>query len=369
MNHNNIEKLIKLFSTREAVYRLSNKRIAQRNNVTLDEVFEAKKLFKQQKHSALLQHCEETGVDFDSVKSYWHKSKSFSMNVLNSKVNLTDLKDALIDEMREYSPQYPTLKREKIKDPHLLVIDPADIHIGKLASAFEVGEGYDNQVAVQRVKEGVKGLLDKASGFNINKILFIIGNDILHIDSPKRVTTSNTPQDTDGMWYDNFLIAKQLYVEVIEMLLTVADVYVQYDPSNHDYINGFFLADSIKTWFKDNKNIEFNTSIAHRKYFTYGENLIGTTHGDGAKETDLPLLMAQESPLNWGVCRHRYFYTHHIHHKKSRDYGSVCVESLRSPSGTDSWHHRNGYQHSPKAVEAFIHHPVQGQVARLSHIF
>jgi hypothetical protein len=32
------------------------------------------------------------------------------------------------------------------------------------------------------------------------KILFIGGNDILHVDTPKRTTTSGTSQDTDGMW-------------------------------------------------------------------------------------------------------------------------------------------------------------------------
>ena len=271
--------------------------------------------------------------------------------------------------MKDYSPIYPELKRNKIKDAHLLVIDPADIHVGKLASSFETGEAYDNQIAIKRVKEGVQGLLDKSAGFNIDKILFIIGNDILHIDSPRRMTTSGTPQDTDGMWYDNFLLAKQLYVDVIEMLVPLADVHVQYDPSNHDYTHGFFLADTIRTWFRNNKNVTFNTSISHRKYFVYGANLIGTTHGDGAKEQDLPLLMAQEASKNWGDCNHRYFYTHHIHHKKSKDYGSVCVESLRSPSGTDSWHARNGYQHSPKAVEAFIHHPVHGQICRITHLF
>ncbi len=87
----------------------------------------------------------------------------------------------------------------------MLVIDPADIHIGKLASSFETGEDYDSQIAVKRVKKGVKGILEKSNGFNIDKILFVGGNDILHIDTPKRVTTAGTPQDTHGMWYDNFL--------------------------------------------------------------------------------------------------------------------------------------------------------------------
>jgi hypothetical protein len=270
----------------------------------------------------------------------------------------------MVEEMKQYSIKYA-----KNTDPHLLVIDPADIHIGKLCRAFETGEDYNSQIAVKRVKDGVNGILGKVQGYNIDKVLLIIGNDILHIDTPKRTTTAGTPQDTDGMWYDNFRIAKRLYIDIIELLMQIAPVHIQYDPSNHDYTNGFFLADTISSWFERCESVTFNVSPAHRKYFTYGKNLIGTTHNDGAKETDLALLMAHEAAENWNSCKHRYVYTHHIHHKKSKDYMSVCVESLRSPSGTDSWHHRNGYQHSPKAIEGYLHHPEHGQVSRITHLF
>ena len=306
--------------------------------------------------------------EFDAVKLTTNPNGSSWVRYEKKKLDYFDVKDAIIKEMENYIPKYPEIKREKISEGHLLVIDPADIHIGKLCTAFETGDSYNTEIAVTRVLSGINGILNKVIGFNIDKILLVIGNDILHIDTPKRTTTSGTPQDTDGMWYDNFLTAKKLYVKVIEMLLPIADVVVHYDPSNHDYTNGFFLADCLSTWFRTSKNVTFETSISHRKYFRYYTNLIGTTHGDGAKESDLPLLMAQESK-DWSECKHRYIYTHHIHHKKSKDYGSVCVESLRSPSGTDSWHHRNGYQHQPKAVEAFIHSKQDGQIARITHIF
>lgn len=282
--------------------------------------------------------------------------------------NDKDLHKLFLDDLKNYSPKYNTYVREEQNEPHLLVIDPADIHIGKLCSAFEVGEDYNNQIAVQRVLSGVNGILDKVSSLNIDKILFVIGNDILHIDNPKRITTSGTPQDTDGMWHSNFLIAKQLYVDIIEKLMCVADVEVVFNPSNHDYTNGFFLAQVIETHFRNCDNVNFDCSIAHRKYFTYGDNLIGTSHGDGAKQIDLPMLMAHESK-DWINCKHKYFYIHHFHHKISKDYMSVCVEALRSPSGTDSWHHRNGYEHAPKAVEGFVHHKKHGQIMRITNLF
>ena len=316
----------------------------------------------QSRHKGLVHHAKARGIDFDSVIEYWDKTKEYSVRVRPEVIQVKGIATDLLNEMKEYAPQYPTIFRTQSKEAHLLVIDPADVHIGKLATSFESGEDYNSEIAVQRVLEGVQGILDKSAGWAIEKIALIIGNDILHIDTPKRTTTSGTPQDTDGMWYENFLKAKKLYVDVIEMLVTIADVHVMYNPSNHDYTNGFFLADVIKTWFNNSKNVTFDTSISHRKYMLYGKNLIGTTHGDGAKANDLPLLMAVEAKNEWSVSKHRYLYTHHVHHKSSKDYIGVTVESLRSPSGTDSWHHRKGYQHAPKAVEGFIHHPIHGQV-------
>lgn len=327
-----------------------------------------RRAIKYHHSQGLLKECEDNGIPIDNVSQYWHKSKHYSVFVKNQPRSYEDIRDTIIDEMKKHSPIYPVIHRDRCIDPHLLVVDPADIHIGKLCDSFEVGEDYNSQIAVKRVREGVDGIIKKSSGFEIDKVLFMIGNDVLHIDTPRRTTTAGTNQDTDGMWYTNFLIAKKLYIEIIETLTSVADVHVTFNPSNHDYMSGFFLADSISAWFHNAKNVTFDVSIAHRKYFRYGDNIIGTTHGDGAKNQDLPLLMAQESGADW-LARHRYIYTHHVHHKSSKDYGSVCVESLRSPSGTDSWHDRNGYAHSPKCVEGFIHSPVNGQVARLTHIF
>jgi len=325
-------------------------------------------------HEGLYNATNNLDVPNTSTKNMWIKNKEASLFVVNPNYRQpepkeeVDFREALLKDIQEYAPKFPKIERVKSKESYLLVLDPADIHIGKLCTAFEVGESYDNQVAVKRVLEGVEGILKKVSSFNIDKILFIGGNDILHIDSPKRTTTSGTPQDTDGMWHTNFLIAKKLYVEVLEILLGVADVQFTFNPSNHDYTNGFFLAQVIEAHFHKCENVTFDTSISHRKYFVYGSNIIGTTHGDGAKQQDLPLLMANECK-QWSECKHKYFYIHHFHHKIAKDYMSVCVESLRSPSGTDSWHHRSGYEHAPKCVEAYIHDKIHGQIQRITHIF
>ena len=326
-------------------------------------------------HRAISNACDSAGVDIKDVKHGWLKSDKASLAFTNKDYQTKEsqefniLKDLIIEEAKAFSPVYQKIEYTKSADSHLLVLDPADVHVGKLCRAFETGEEYNEQIAVQRVKEGVNGILNKAKGFDIDQIALIIGNDILHTDNPRRTTTSGTPQDTDGMWYDNFLTAKRLYTDLIEQLIQLAPVSVIYNPSNHDYTHGFFLAQLIEAHFRLNDNVTFNVDLSHRKAFKYYNNLIGTTHGDGAKEANLPILLAQEFSNDWASTKHRYIYTHHVHHKTSKDYIGVTVESLRSPSSADSWHHRNGYQHSPKAIEGFIHCKEHGQIARLTHLF
>ena len=346
------------FTSETNQYEVTSTMSALKKDGSLMDIDEYCSFYKiPREHARSYKLVTHTGTPYYNIAS----------NVI-SQNNFSELHESIIEDIKKHSPIYKKYKREENTDGYLLVLDPADIHIGKLCDAIETGDEYNNKIAVKRVLNGVDGILDNVKGFNVDKILFVIGNDVLHIDNPKRTTTSGTPQDTDGMWHTNFLIAKKLYVDVIERLLLHSDVHVVYNPSNHDYTNGFFLAQVIQAHFTNCSNITFDTSISHRKYYVYYDNLIGTTHGDGAKVTDLPLLMAHESK-KWSECTKRYWYTHHLHHKVAKDYMGVSVETLRSPSGTDSWHSRNGYTHAPKAVEGFLHHKKHGQVARFTHFF
>lgn len=299
------------------------------------------------------------------VKQKWVKGPEGSQLMVkkDSSQDLEILREQILRDVKQYAPKYKKTKPESNQGGNLLVISCGDIHLGKLSVKSETGEDYNVDIAYNRAIEGVKGLIQKASGFSIDTVLLIIGNDILHTDTLDRKTTNKTPQDTDGMWHENFLRAKDLYVEVIEMLMPLGNVYVQFNDSNHDRMSGFFLAQTIEAWFR-NSDITFDVTMKPRKYFQYGVNLIGTSHGE-SKEADLPLIMATECPEEWGTSTKRYWYCHHIHHKKSKEYMGVCVEYLRSPSGTDAWHSRNGYL-SNKAIEAFIHDVQEGQICRLT---
>ena len=327
-------------------------------------------------NTALDTHISERGISKDDIVSvkHWQSANGeyrFSI-VTKDNIDSSQIFKGVQNLITDYAPTYPKVKYSNGK--HLLVVNPADIHIGKYAAEKETGEAYDSEIAVQRVMEGVLGLIDKAKGFNLSRILFCIGNDVLHIDNVYGSTTKGTHQDTDGKWWEHYEIALELYVKCIEILRKIAPVDVIHSMSNHDYQSGFHLANSLKAWFRNCPEINIDAGVSHRKYYKFGSSLIGLEHGDGAKMADLPLLMAQEQPKMWADTKYRYWYLHHIHHKvkhkwlDAKDYIGASCEYLRSPSSADSWHSRKGFC-SQKAVEGFVHEKDNGQVARLVHYF
>ncbi len=332
-------------------------------------------------NTALDIHLSQRGIpkkDVVSVKHWQSANGEYRFSIV-TKEDVNADTDSVITKLKDFieqhSPEYTPVKRKTAENSHLLVVNPADIHIGKYANASETGDGYDVETACMRVLEGLQGLIDKSKGFDIEKVLFCIGNDVLHIDNVYGATTKGTYQDTDGKWWEHFEVGLALYVKCVEMLRQIAPVDVVHSMSNHDYQSGFHLAHALKSWFRKDEEISFDISVTHRKYYKYGSSLIGLEHGDGAKMDNLPLLMAQEKPEMWSQTKYRYWYLHHIHHKvkhkwrDAKDFIGVTVEYMRSPSGTDSWHNRKGFTGVPKAVEGFIHERNSGQVARLVHYF
>ena len=332
-------------------------------------------------NTALDINLAERGIDKKdvvSVKHWQSASGEFRFSIVTKEditANETDILKTVSSFIENHSPHYPSIKRKIKLNNHLLVINPADIHIGKYANHLETGDGYNVEIACERVLEGLQGLIDKSKGFEVDRVLFCVGNDILHIDNVYNTTTAGTNQDVDGKWWEHFEIALELYVKCVEILREIAPVDVIHSMSNHDYQSGFHLAHALKSWFRSDSEVTFDISVAHRKYYKYGKNLIGLEHGDGAKMANLPLTMAQERPLLWSETTHRYWYLHHLHHKvkhkwlDAKDFIGVTVEYMRSPSGTDSWHSRKGYVGVPRAVEGFLHQKDSGQVARLVHYF
>ena len=229
------QKIIKLLSSDE---KITQREISERAGCSERNVRKVKRKY----FNPFKQHCDERGVKPKDVDFYWDKTKEFSMKVHPNKSNpitIDDLEQLYLYKLKDHKPNYEGFKFKGNNDNHLLVIDIADTHFGKLSSDYETGDNYNLEIAKKRVYEGVEGLLSKAKGFGIDRVLFVIGNDVLHIDSPYAKTTAGTFQNTDGMFYDMFNIAFDIYVNIIESLATNFYVDIVFNPSNHDYMFGW----------------------------------------------------------------------------------------------------------------------------------
>ena len=344
--------------------------------------------------SAFKVHCEANGLPFDNWRAFWHKTKEYSSLFANkaAEEEQRNYHEEMLADLRKLAPKYTKRKVDPTGE-HMLVLPQADIHVGKWASVSETGYKYDMEIAVERARQGTDVLVAKGNLFGVKQYVVCLGNDAIHTENGK-ASTANTPQDNDGSWFANFRAAKDLYISIIEQLALHGDVLLVHIPSNHDWRTGYSLSEAVSERFHNHPNVTGMITERHRKYLVYGDNLLMFSHGDGAKEKDLHWHMATEAAEAWSATKFRYVYLGHLHHKIKKVAGhqtaqtekdligvtelvagtlatpglDVNIEYVRSSSGPDGWHDRNGYTSKP-ATEAFIHHPTDGQVGRFTHFF
>ena len=274
--------------------------------------------------------------------------------------------DELHQDFKNHSPK--AIKRTHTGGNYMLEVNIFDLHFGKLCWNGETGEDYDTKIASKRFHSAIDDLIQKASVYNISKILFPIGNDFFNSDNHKNTTTNLTPQDEDLRWMKTFRNGRKLIVEGIEKLMQVADVDVVIVQGNHDFERSYYLGDSIDAWFRNNQNVTINNDATPRKYVKYGQNLIGLTHGNNEKTSELPLLMASEKKQMWSETKFHEWHLGHLHHKKQFQFQSVAeqkgctIRYMRSLSGTDAWHNLKGYVQNIQSAESFIWHKTDGLV-------
>lgn len=283
---------------------------------------------------------------------------------------LDTLRRAVVDEMRAHSPAPICFYRTKAREDLAQDILIPDLHLGKLAHAEETGENYDGKIAVKAYRHVFYDLLAHAQGMKVGRIIFPLGNDLLHVDSAENETTGGTRQDTDTRYYRSTRRAVNLMVEALDAMLQVALVDVVLMPGNHAQMQEQMLGEVIRAWYHNEPRLTLHDSPAPRKYIAHGKNLIGFTHGSGVKAADLPLLMAVEEPERWGRSEYRVWNTGHLHQRRSNSFGSLHeykgVEVRINPSlaAADAWHSGKGFIGNLRAAESHIYSAEDGEIAR-----
>ena len=281
--------------------------------------------------------------------------------------HITDGLEALFDRTpaRAAKPK----QRDSKADPHMLEVSVFDAHFGKLCWQ---AEKFDTNVAEKVFLNAVDDLLSKTNNWDVERILFPIGNDFFHVDNWQGTTTRGTKMDSDRPFAQVFEAGTMAIVHAVERCLDVAPVELLWVPGNHDASTSWYMTRFLAAWFRKQDDVIVDNDPRPRKYRHYGVNLIGFTHGNEEQHRDLPAIMAAEVPELWANSRWREFHLGHYHRakqlviKNTDEFSGVRVRVLPSLSGTDSWHFAKGYVENKRAAEAYLWSKAEGYSGHFS---
>jgi hypothetical protein len=301
-----------------------------------------------------------------------HQVKAF-LSRIDGGIDFEEMKAGLLQEIAAKSPKRGKVKAASKQDPHLLLINIFDLHLGKLAWHEETGEDYDIKIAEERFHAAVDDLTRKASGFEVDRIVLPVGNDFFNSDNdmPSSVTSNGTPQENDSRWQKIFRKGCQMYSEAILRLSHVAPVEVITVPGNHDTQKTFYLGEVLWGRFFNDENVTVLNPPGKRAYIDYGKTLLGFTHGNAKDESEKRLvqLMQIEQREKWGKVKYAEWLLGDVHHSRTvklvagEDHQGVMLRYMRSLSGTDAWHHQKGFIGQQKGAEAYLYSRDRGPAA------
>lgn len=286
-----------------------------------------------------------------------------------------DFESVYKDLLNKYKPiPYKPIKYNTKREKNLLFVNIADLHCGKLAWNEETGEDYDIKIASYRFKYALDVLLQRTSGCEFDRILFVVGNDFFNSDTPANTTTAGTPQDEDTRWQKTFQLGFKLLIEAIDKLRQFAFVDVVVIPGNHDSTRAWFCGHSLAAWYREDNNVAVDNRVLFRKYYRYGKVLLGLTHGNEEKESILAQLMAHEAKADWAETDFHEWILGHVHRKRAWNYKvpiynedlGVTVRYMSSLSGTDAYHFKKGFVGSNKSAEAHLWNFDSGHIAQFN---
>ena len=313
------------------------------------------------------------------ISNYWSKQKSngkFTSSVFATlrctESDLLSQKAIILKELMTASKKCEFVYSSETNAKLAYEINIPDVHFGKLSWEEESGEDYDLKIAEKRYITAIQELLSNVSLSSIEKFIFPVGNDMINIDSRRNETYAGTPQDSDSRFYKIVKTVKNILINTINQLSSIAPVDVIIVSGNHDTETMFMIGEMLDAYYYNNEKVSVDNSAKQRKYYKYGVNGFQYTHGNEEKHSELGLIFATEEPNLWAETKFRMCKLGHFHKNKKTEYVSVDehqgfqVQILPSLSGSDAWHKSKGYM-SKKQAKGFLYHKEKGQIGEFTY--
>jgi hypothetical protein len=246
----------------------------------------------------------------------------------------------ILEQIAAHAPKYTEFKALEKTGKHLLIPIMYDAHIGK--RLIDGTQADYSEVAKRLVEKAI------AMNYDIDRIMFVVGNDFGNTDNVQDNTTAGTPQDVNTHWANAIDIRCEQAVKAIETFASVAQTDVIMIHGNHDRYSNHWLGRVLDAWFKNNERVVVNNSADSRKYYGWNRNMWGLSHGNEENPQMYPALMAVESSGLFAQATNREMFVGHFHRKQSSYYpltetNGVTVRWMPALSGPDAWHKLKGY--------------------------
>ncbi|MDA3807830.1 MAG: LuxR C-terminal-related transcriptional regulator [Thiomicrorhabdus sp.] len=271
--------------------------------------------------------------------------------------------ESLMENIAGKSNPTPFNKKLPQTDDYLTVYPIGDPHIGMYAWKDETGNEFDTEIAIRQLTGATDYLISCA--LPTKQALVINLGDLTHGDN----NTNSTPRsgnvlDIDTRWAKILRIAVDALIYAVDAALVKHEnVKMINEIGNHDTHTSYVVSLIMDAYYRNNPRVDIDLSPATYHYYRFHDVLIGVTHGDGAKLTDLGPIMATDMAKDWGETTKRYWLVGHIHHIHKKELHGCVVESFRTLAAKDAWHSSAGYR-AGRDMCTITYHREFGEVAR-----
>ena len=303
------------------------------------------------------------------LSQYWNKQMGDHWRVSGLISQIKNPEEKLFKNLLEsWKPKkykLPKVNANKltISDPVCGVISLQDIHFGK----------QGNETIDKDFEDTIRYLIEKAAPVNnIEKMYFVVGGDVINMDTFTGTTTSGTP-------LDNCMNATEAYVQAFDAMhwainyikAFCKELVIVYVPGNHDRLSSYHLVHALSRSIECNE-ITWDIKYEERKVHVWKNNFNAFEHGDKRSRNN-PLIYASEYPKQWGATTNRTLFKGHIHTDRKVEYmtsnetAGFIEKTLPSLGKTDYYHYSNKFVGNRRSGKLEIQHPTMGNICELTY--
>ena len=301
------------------------------------------------------------------LSQYWNKQMGdhWRVSALISQIKNSDEKhfEELLKNWKPQQYKLPKTKLNKKGEKVCAVMSLQDIHFGK----------QGNETIDKDFEETIINLLERATpAHSIEKMYFVVGGDLINMDTFEGTTTSGT-----GL--DNCMTATDAYIQAFDAMhwaigyikAFCKELVVVYVPGNHDRLSSFHLVHALSQSIRSSE-ITWDIKYEERKVHVWHNNFNAFEHGDKRSKNN-PLIYASEYPKQWGETVNRTLFKGHIHTDRKVEYmtsnetAGFIEKTLPSLGKTDYYHYSNKYVGNRRTGKLELQHPTLGNIAEFAH--